>query len=289
MAMATALDIIPSGAPLSAEVRGIDLSQELDASTIAAIQRAWDEHLVLLFRQQHLNETTLLAFARRFGELDPPGPNPYGRVLLPEYPELNVISNVRDSTGQPVGNLGDGEAVWHADMTYIACPPQDAVLYGVEIPENQGDTYFANMVAAYAALPQDLQRRIAGRRAIHDAAHNSAGMLRKGYSESADVTQTPGARHPLVRTDPATGRQALFLGRRPHAYIVGLAVEESEALLDALWAHATQPQFAWRHRWQVGDVVMWQNLWVLHRRDSFDPRTRRLLLRAQIKGEDAIV
>ncbi len=289
MALSTSLEVIPSAAPLGAEVRGIDLSQALDAATIAAIQQAWERHLVLLFRQQHLNEALLLAFARRFGELDPPGPNPYGRTLLPAYPELNVISNLRDSAGEPLGNLGDGEAVWHADMTYIECPPQGAVLYGVEVPEAQGDTYFANMITAYATLPATLKQRIVGKRLIHDAAHNSAGMLRKGYENRTDVTQTPGARHPLVRTDPVSGRQALFLGRRPHAYVVGLPVADSEALLDALWAHASQPQFTWRHRWQVGDVVMWQNLWVLHRRDSFDPSARRFLLRAQVKGDQAIV
>lgn len=282
-------EVIPSGAALGAEIRGVDLSQPLDAATVAAIQQAWDTHLVLLFRAQRLQEPLLLALARHFGELDPPGPNPYGRTLLPAYPELNVISNVCDAAGQPLGNLGDGEVVWHADMTYLDRPPKAAILYGVEIPEDQGDTYFANMLSAYAALPDAIKQQIEGKRAIHDAAHNSAGMLRKGYAELKDVTQTPGARHPLVRTEPATGRRALFLGRRPYAYVVGLSVQASDALLDRLWAHASQPRFAWRHHWRVGDVLMWQNLWVLHRRDSFDPYTRRLLLRAQIKGHDPIL
>lgn len=283
------IEVLPTGAALGAEVRGVDLAAPLSAAAIEALKRAWDEHLVLLIRNQRLDEPLLLAFARHFGELDPPGPNPYGRTLLPQYPELNVISNVRDSSGQPIGNLGYGEAVWHADMTYIDTPPMGAILYGVEVPNGQGDTYFANMIAAYEALPDALKRRLDGQRAIHDAAHNSAGMLRKGYADLDDVTQTPGARHPLVRTDPATGRQALFLGRRPHAYIVGMAVPESEALLDALWQHAGQQQFVWRHQWQPGDVLMWQNLWVLHRRDAFDATTRRVLLRAQIKGRAPIV
>ncbi len=283
------IDVIPSGAPLAAEVRGVDVSQPLPTETVAAIQQAWDEHLVLLFRDQHLTESQLMAFAERFGALDPPGPNPYGRTFLPDYPALNVISNLRNDDGQPIGNLGDGEAVWHADMTYIDQPPKGAVLYGVEIPVGQGDTYFANMVAAYEGLPETLKRQVAGKYAIHDSAHNSAGMLRKGYRELDDVTQTPGARHPLVRRDPVTGREALFLGRRPHAYILGMDVPDSERLLDTLWAHAGQMAYAWRHAWCVGDVVMWQNLWVLHRRDAFDPTARRYLLRAQIKGDEAIV
>jgi taurine dioxygenase len=282
------LDVRPTGAALGAEILGVDLAQPLSAATVEGLQRAWDEHLVLLFREQQLDEAALLRLARQFGELDPPGPNPYGRVLLPAYPELNVVSNLLDEQGEPLGNLGDGELVWHADMTYQETPPKAAVLFAVEVPEDQGDTYFANMVSAFDALPKDLRDAIEDKTSVHDSAHNSAGMLRKGYEEIDDVTRTPGPHHPLVFRDAATGRRALFLGRRPRAYVPGLDVSASEALLDAVWAHATQPQFAWRHRWRPGDVLMWQNLWVLHRRDAFDPSVRRLLLRAQIKGNQRI-
>jgi taurine dioxygenase len=286
--MPEALQIRPTGAMLGAEITGLDLSQPLAPEVIAIVQQAWDGHLVLLFRDQALDESRLLQFARQFGELDPPGPNPYGRTLLPDFPELNVVSNVLDEAGQPIGNLGDGELVWHADMTYQDVPPKGAVLSAVEVPTDEGDTYFANMIAACAALPDHLRRAIEGKRTVHDAAHNSAGLLRKGYEELTDVTLTPGPRHPLVHRDDRTGRQALFLGRRPHAYIPGLPVDESEALLDEIWAHASQPQFAWRHRWRPGDVLMWQNLWVLHRRDAFNPARRRILLRAQIRGDQTI-
>ncbi len=209
--------------------------------------------------------------ARYFGELDPPGPNPYGEPFLKQHPELNVISNVVEN-GKPIGNLGDGEAVWHADMTYVDVPPKAAMLHSLEVPPSGGNTYFANMFAAYETLPADLKQAAAGKIAVHDASTNSAGMLRKGYKEVTDVRETVGARHPLVRTEPKTGRKALFLGRRPNSYVVGLHVAESEALLDALWAHATQPRFAMCHEWQVGDVLMWNNLSVLHRRDPFDPK-----------------
>jgi len=124
---------------------------------------------------------------------------------------------------------------------------------------------------------------------VHDGSTNSAGMLRKGYKKVTDVREVEGARHPLVRTDPRTGRRALFLGRRPNSYVIGLAVPESEALLDALWAHATKPQFAMCHAWQVGDVLMWNNLCVLHRRDPFDASSRRVMHRSQIKGTERIV
>lgn len=277
-------------APLGAEIAGIDLSKPLTRAEIDAIEAAWRERLVVVFRGQRLSDPQLIAFSRNFGELDPPGPNPYGQPFNKEHPELNVISNVVEN-GKPIGNLGDGEAVWHADMTYVEVPPKAAILHALEVPppEAGGNTYFANMFAAYESLPADLKKTVQGKIAVHDASRNSAGILRKGYNEVADVRETVGAHHPLVRTDPQTGREALFLGRRPNAYVIGLSVGESEALLDALWAHATQPRFVMCHEWKVGDLLMWNNLSVLHRRDPFDPTTRRVMHRSQIRGNERIV
>ena len=275
-------------AALGAVVCGIDVSRPLAADEIRTFEHVWRERLVVVLRGQKLSDPQLIAFSRQFGELDPPGPNPYGEPFIREHPELNVISNVVEN-GRPIGNLGDGEAVWHADMTYVEVPPKAAVLYALEVPPSGGNTYFANMLAAYDALPADLKAAAQGRIAVHDASTNSAGMLRKGYKKVTDVREVEGARHPLVRTDPGTGRKALFLGRRPNSYVIGLAVPDSEALLDALWAHATKPQFAMCHAWQVGDVLMWNNLCVLHRRDPFDARSRRVMHRSQIKGTERIV
>jgi taurine dioxygenase len=276
-------------APLGAEISGIDLSRPVSSSDVAAIEGAWRERLVVVFHGQSLSDPQLIAFSKNFGELDPPGPNPYGEPFLKQHPELNVISNVKQN-GKPIGNLGDGEAVWHADMTYVDVPPKAAMLHALEVPppEAGGNTYFANMLAAHAALPADLKQAAEGKIAVHDASTNSAGLLRKGFAPVTDVRKTVGAHHPLVRTEPASGRKALFLGRRPNAYVLGLALEESEALLDALWAHATQPRFALRHEWKVGDLLMWNNLSVLHRRDPFDPTTRRVMHRSQIKGDERI-
>ena len=276
-------------AALGAEVADIDLSKPLPRSDIDVIEAAWRERLVVVFHGQLLSDPQLIAFSRNFGELDPPGPNPYGEPFNEEHPELNVISNVVED-GKPIGNLGDGEAVWHADMTYVDVPPKAAILHALEVPppEAGGNTYFANMIAAYESLPADLKKAVDGRVAVPDASRNSAGMLRKGYKEVTDVRETVGAHHPMVRTDPKTGRKALFLGRRPNAYVPGLSVTESEALLDALWAHATQPRFAMCHEWRVGDLLIWNNLSVLHRRDPFDPKTRRVMHRSQIKGNERI-
>jgi taurine dioxygenase len=268
---------------LGAEVGGVDLSRPLSAAVFAGIRAAWLEHLVLRFRGQRLSDPQLIAFSRLFGELDPPGPNPYGKAFLPEFPEVNVISNIKVD-GTPIGGLGDGEAIWHADMTYVETPPMAALLHALELPASGGDTYWANMYLACESLPPGLRQRIEGRKAIHDATYNSAGLMRKGYKDITDPREAPGARHPLVGTHPETGRACLFLGRRRNSYIVGLPLDESEALLDQLWAHATQARFAFRQEWREGDVLLWDNRCTLHRRDSFDAGARRLMHRTQIKA-----
>jgi taurine dioxygenase len=270
------------GDALGAEVSGVDLSRPLAASLFDEVRHAWLEHLVIRFRDQQLSDPQLLAFSRHFGDLDPPGPNPYGKPFLPDHPEMNVISNIKADDGAPIGGLGDGEATWHADMTYVARPPIAAILYALEVPPSGGDTYWASMYLAYETLPDRLKCDIDERTAVHDATYNSAGIRRKGYTDVSDPRQAPGARHPLVTVHVETGRKCLFLGRRRNSYIVGLPLNESESLLDELWAHATQPQFTFRQEWRVGDVLVWDNRCTLHRRDAFDPSARRLMHRTQI-------
>jgi taurine dioxygenase len=281
------IEVIPFDTCLGAEVRGVDLAR-IDAGMFSVVADALETHHVIRLRGQSLSDLQLIEFAAMFGELDPPGASPYGRPLHPVHPELNVISNLKDDEGIPLGNLGNYEAVWHADLTYRDIPPKASALYAIEVPPAGGDTYFADMFAAYDALDAATKERIEGLQAIHDAAHNSAGLLRNGFDEVSDVRETPGACHPLVRTQPKTGAECLFLGRRPRSYIVGLEVAESDEFLDALWTHATQERFTWCQQWRTGDVVMWDNLAVLHRRDGFDGSYRRVMHRAQIKGTEAI-
>ena len=282
------MELINSVKSLGGEIVDLDISNKLTQDQINFINKSWDERLVLVFKKQNLDDHKLINFSKYFGELDPPGPNPYGITFLPEFPEINVISNVKNEQGTPIGNLGDGEAVWHADMTYLQLPPKAGILYALEVPENQGNTHFANMALAYNELPNKLKEKIDDKILIHDSAHNSAGMLRKGYSEVDNPSETPGARHPMVITDNNTNKKLLFLGRRPHAYIIGLELEESENLLNEIWEHATQEKFTWTQKWEKGDLLMWKNLNVLHKRDAFDPNTRRVMHRTQIKGEMAI-
>ena len=278
------MNLIKSKKALSAEIENIDLSKDLKIDQINFIQKAWDENLVLTFKNQKLNDPQLLKFSKYFGNLDLPAPNPYGINFSPDYPEINVISNVKEK-GKPIGILGDGEATWHADMTYNEIPPKGAILYSLEVPKDQGDTHFSNMIAAYEDMPDSLIKKIDGKILIHDASHNSAGQLRKGYKENADPSLTPGAKHPIIFKDPNTQKKSLFLGRRPHAYIVGMTIDESEKLLNELWSHATQKKYTFTHRWQNNEVLMWKNLFVLHKRDSFDPNTRRVMHRTQISGD----
>jgi len=279
------MKLIKSTDSLGGQIQDINLKEQLDEAQINFINQSWNERLVIVFKNQNLDDKALISFSKNFGKLDPPGPNPYGITFLPEFPEINVISNVKSNNGIPIGNLGDGEAVWHADMTYHDLPPKAGILYALEVPQNQGNTHFANMALAYEELSQTLKDKIKGRILIHDSAHNSAGMLRKGYTESNDPSQTPGAKHPLVIRDPQTNKQLLFLGRRPHAYIVGMEINQSEDLLDDIWQHATQEKFTWIQKWDTGDLLMWKNLNVLHKRDAFDPSTRRVMHRTQLKGD----
>lgn len=285
----------PTGAALGATIEGVDLAQPLPAATVAAIKRAWAEYLVLRFRGQRLDDDQLMEFSALFGELDLApviaaervkiaGQDRYVDSAAEGHRYVSVISNIVEN-GVAIGALGAYEAIWHTDMSYNPQPPMGSALYALEVPASGGDTGFANMYRAYDTLPKDLRQSIEGRVCRHDSSRNSAGELRRGYSEVGDPRQAPGVDHPIIRTHPITGRKALFLGRRRNAYIQGLDLAESDALLDALWDHATKPEFTWYQQWRGGDLVMWDNRCVLHRRDEFDPNARRLMHRTQIKGD----
>jgi len=275
--------IIPSGHSLGAEIQGLDL-KNITADDFELIHRAWLHHLVVLFRGQQLNDEDLIRFSRLFGELDWAPIQETGRRFVEGHPEIYVVSNVIEN-GAPIGSLGAGEAVWHTDMSYQEIPPKASMLYALAVPGEGGNTYFCNMYAAYDSLPGALRERISGLTLKHDATYNSGGYLRQGVAAVDDPLTSAGVYHPLVTRHPETGRRALYLGRRRNAYIGGLAREESEALLDQLWQYATRDELTWYNQWQAGDVVLWDNRSTMHRRDAFDPTSRRILHRTQIKGE----
>lgn len=295
-------ETIPSGAALGAEIRGINLAGRIPETVASALKDAWHEHLVLLFRDQELDDGSLLAASNLFGPTQEGGAHKYfkkggfeaGRGLLATRPEITVISNL-DENGVPVrenAGLGSGEVVWHSDNSYIETPPAGSMLYAIEIPEGGGgDTSFANQYMAYETLPDVMKLTIAGKAQVHDSSRNSAGVLRPTAKLPAKPEEVEGPTHPLVRIHPDTGRQALYLGRRrvwPSNYIVGLENEKSEALLDRLWRHATQDEFVWTHAWRAGDVLLWDNRCALHHRTELDHTRARVLHRTQIQGEAVI-
>jgi taurine dioxygenase len=277
------ITVTPTGAALGAEVDGIDLRRITDAD-FAAVYRAWLEHSVLLFRGQTLDDDGLIAFSRRFGELDFAPIQENGRRFVDGHPEIYVVSNVIEN-GVAIGSLGAGEAVWHTDMSYLEDPPKASMLYAIEIPPAGGNTGFTSMYRAYDALPETLKRRLAGRRVKHDGTYNSGGYVREGVTPTDNPREAPGTYHPIVCTHPETGRKCLYLGRWRNAYIEGLDIAESEALLDEVWRYATRDELTWYNTWRVGDVVLWDNRCTMHRRDPFDASSRRVMHRTQMKGE----
>jgi taurine dioxygenase len=280
---AMAVTVRPLSAAVGVEILGVDLKRMSEAE-FRAVEQAWHEHSVILLRNQQLDDDHLLAFSRRFGELDPPPNQERGRISPPGYPDIYVVSNVLDKNGDPIGALGNGEAVWHTDMSYLDMPPDASMLFALEIPPSGGNTWFCGMQAAAASLPDDLRRRLGERRVKHDGTYNSGGYLRKGVTPTDDPIKAPGAWHPAILKHPANGKPTLYLGRRRNSSIEGLSRAESDALLEELWAHCTQPQFLYEHVWRLGDLVMWDNRSTMHRRDPFDGTARRVMHRTQIKG-----
>ena len=265
--------VTPLSSALGAEIGGIDAAA-IDDADFERVRAAWLDHLVLLFRNQRLDDAALVDFTSRFGQLEE-APLFGGRRYVEEHPEVMIISNVAID-GREIGSLGNAEAFWHTDLNFVEEPPAASCLFAHEVPPAGGDTGFANMYAAFESLPEDVATRIAGRRSRHDARFNSAGYLRE--------MRVPDTLHPIVRTHPDTRRKALYLGRRAHAQIEGMPADESNALLDVLWTHATSDAFTWHHQWRAGDLLIWDNRCTLHRRDPFDASQRRVMHRTQTRG-----
>ena len=265
-----------------ADIEDVDL-QAISSGDFEKIYQAWLQFGVLRFRNQSLDDNALQQFSARFGPLEE---MPLGRMSEQDRAKITniyvtVLSNIRIN-GKAIGGLGNAEASWHSDMTYVDTPPPASVLLGIEIPPVGGDTYFADQAAAYAALPESLRQRISDLSIKHDAAHTSIGSLRPGYEPFDDPRDAPGSIHPIIRTHEETGKQALYLGRREWAYIPGLSLSDSEALLDELWSYAALAQNVWQQTWQPNDLIVWDNRRVLHRRDGFDNNARRLMKRCQV-------
>ena len=296
--------VVPSGGPLAAEIQGVDFALPVPEDVKEALRKAWADHMVLLFRGQEIHDDHLLAASGVFGPPHDAASRKYhlgvgqkvdDSYLVSKHPSITIISNL-DASGKPVmdnGGLGSYEVVWHTDNSYVKVPPAGSMLYSLEIPGEGGggDTSFSNQYRAYDELPDDLKRSIEGKYQVHDSSRNSAGVLRPGVKLPTQPEEVEGPTHPLVRVHPVTGKRALYLGRRrvwPSNYIVGIPNDESERLLDRLWAHASQPRYAWTHKWKVGDIVLWDNRCCMHYRTEIDVTQRRVMHRTTIKGEPLV-
>lgn len=294
--METEFSICPLNSALGAEVTQVDL-KTLSESDFAILHAAWLEHMLLVIHDQQLDPAALVDFARRFG-------TPVSSKRLQNWtanhqaahdifalpPEISLISNIKKD-GQSLGLLGDGEIAWHSDFSFKERPTAMRMLYAVEVPDQSegGSTFFLNTHAAWDELPDDLKQRVSGKTIKQDNTYDTAMKLREGAQATKaptnnDPSAEPGVSHPIISTHPETGRNALFLGRRYGAYINGLPIDESENLLNALWAHTDQARFVHEHRWRVGDVVVWDNRCLLHKRSAFNPQRRRLLHAVQVEG-----
>ena len=275
------------GQSFVAEAMDVDLGRISD-SEFRVLYKAWLEFGVLRIRGQSLNDGELQRFSNRFGPLEE---IPYGKISEEEKQKIKnryvtVISNI-EVDGKPIGGLGNKEATWHSDMTYIEDPPPASILMSLEVPELGGDTHFSDQKAAYLSLPNELVSRIENLSIKHNAAHTSVGDLRRGFDPIQDPREAPGAIHPIVRIHDETQEKMLYLGRRELAYVVGFALEESEQLLNEVWRYAAMSENVWTQQWEIGDVVIWDNRRVLHRRDGFDQSQRRLMKRCQVMSSAA--
>jgi taurine dioxygenase len=242
-----------------------DLSRPVDDATFAELERLFHDNIVVFFRDQHVTDEQHIAFSRRLGKLEI---HIVKKYLLPGHPEILLISNIRDGHGEHIG-LADAGFTWHSDTSYRRFPSRCSLLYAKEVPtqdgEPLGDTVFANTIAAYDALPEAMKRRLAGKNAIHRyAMRRRIENSPRPKLTAAQLAETPDIAHPIVRTHPYTGRKALYVTEGECIGIEGMPENEALDLIAELDAHCVRPEFCYRHRWQVGDLVMWDNASAMH-------------------------
>ena len=268
-------------APLiGAEIGGIDLSAPMDVDTFTAIETLWHHHGVLLFRRQKLDDLQQVEFAQRFGQLAHTLKHYEGTA----HPAIMYVTNQRKD-GKYIGALPDGEMFFHSDMCYLEQPCMAAMLHAIAIPPEGGNTVFASMYAAYDALPDELKLQLAGRMAMNSYELGYGSSNVKARMETSGTTYTRSYAHPIFRTHPATDKRSLYVNRLMTEYIVDMPRAQSDELLKQLFDHQEQTQFQYEHRWQVGDVLIWDNRCTLHARRDFDDRQLRKLRRVTVKGE----
>jgi taurine dioxygenase len=272
------------GAPLGAEVIGLDLSLPLATADLARLHRAHLDYHVLVFRDQHITPAQQVDFSRHFGALQI---HVLRNFQLPEQPEVLVISNIQQD-GKPVG-LGDAGHFWHSDLSYKETPSLGSMLHAQELPAEGGDTLFANQHTAWDALPDDLKREVEGLQAEHwYLARYDELRQRNPYRPQltqAQIDEVKPVSHPVVRTHPETGRRALFVSEHFTTRILGVSEQRSRELLDLLFDYGTRAEHVYRHQWQPHDMVFWDNRSLMHLAAGCPDHLRRKLYRTTIEGD----
>jgi taurine dioxygenase len=267
------IQVTPTGAALGADITGVDLSRPLDQETIQALTTAFYEHCLLRFRGQSISKADQVRFSGCFGDPVPHPTNTKDRD--PDYPEITIISNIEED-GKAVGALGNADLQFHADLIFLEEPGTVSLLYCVEAPDRGGDTYWSSGYAAYEGLNPQARARL-------------SGLMVAYVHPNPDYNPPEPPRHPLICTHPETERKTLFFSPNAAHSVEDerggtLTEDASSALLQQLFAYATQEQYIWRQQWRPGDLIMWDNRCTMHRRDRFSNRERRLMLRTQMVG-----
>ncbi len=280
------IEIKQASGGFAGEVMGADPE---DGADFAAVHEAFLDHGVIMIRDHPLSPEAQLDFSRRFGPLMGRRPSTPDKVLMPGQPEIVILSNRQNEKGESVG-INDAGRYWHSDLCFEEEPNLGTIVHAVEIPPEGGDTLFADLGQAYAALPDALKQRIEGKRAAHTFRKHYLEVMAQGSprppltpEQFAALKETY---HPIARTHPETGRRTLFINPGHTTHIEGMPEQESRELLDTLFEHCLKPEFIYRHKWRVGDTVIWDNRRVMHNAEPYDmSRYTRHMHRTCIHGD----
>ena len=280
----SAIEIIPLSDAIGAEIRNVDLREPLTDAATHTIEQAWYDHVIVLFRDQDISLEQQKAFGENYGEIAIRVRDGTTRAEREMGENVMLISNIREN-GEQIGKLPDGEMMFHSDTPYVENPQKATLLYAIEVPTKGGETLFSNSYKVAETLPEDVKRRIAGRKALQIYDYNTDDVPTGNF----DRAQHPHFEHPIFRKHPETGRTSLYVSELMTDEIIGLPEGESRQLLQNLFEHQRRDEFVFAHAWRPGDLLMWDNRCSVHARNDFPSDQRRLLRRLTLNDEHPVL